>query len=429
MDTQELYKLFLQHPVVSTDSRIITSECMFFALHGENFDGNLFAEEALQKGASLAIIDNPALLTNERCLLVKDTLESLQQLASFHRMQFSFPVLGITGTNGKTTTKELISTVLQTTFNTVSTAGNLNNHIGVPLTLLRMTSETEMAVIEMGANHPGEIKQLCDIAQPTAGLITNIGKAHLEGFGSVEVIIETKKALYDFIRKRGGTLYINSDNPVLTDMAGQGNLILYGIKYPARFRGELNNDLPFLSLSFIYNEKSFPVKTHLVGRYNFDNVMAAIAVGLSYHIEPERIVTALENYEPANNRSQVYRTTRNLVILDAYNANPSSMRMALESFLLMPGQPKAVILGDMLELGVHAETEHREVINLLSAYPRLDVYLVGPVFSVVNNRQNYTTFKDTASLREYLYQFPLNSRTILVKGSRGIRLEKIIDAL
>lgn len=429
MDINFIYSRFLQCGTFSTDSRSIKPGCLFFALKGESFNGNNFAADALKKGAALAIVDEAEACLDNRYILVNDVLETLQQLARHHREQFHFPVLGITGSNGKTTTKELISAVLAKKYKLVYSQGNLNNHIGVPLTLLNITTDTEFAVVEMGANNPGEIRMLCEIARPTTGLITSIGRAHLGGFGSMEVIIHTKKALYDVVQDQGGRVFVNADNPLLLSLSENYSRILYGSSTGVKCRCQLQDNHPYLHLSFFYDGKSYPLKSKLIGSYNFDNLQAAVAVGLEYNVAPEAIVDALESYVPQNNRSQVIQTGRNLLILDAYNANPSSMKAALESFLLLESEPKAVILGDMLELGDYEEDEHLNIFSWLEIHPEIRVFLTGPVFSRLNRNNNFTVFSNVTSLKDYLFQYPLNSYTILIKGSRGIQLEKVTEAL
>jgi UDP-N-acetylmuramoyl-tripeptide--D-alanyl-D-alanine ligase len=429
MNLKALHTLFLSNPVVSTDSRNITPGCLFFALRGPAFDGNQFASSAVSQGARYAIVDDNRLERNEKFILVDNVLLTLQQLARYHREQYQMPVLGITGSNGKTTTKELINAVLNKKYRVVCSKGNLNNHIGVPLTLLQIKSDTDIAIIEMGANAPGEIAMLCEIARPDRALITSIGKAHLGGFGNFENIITTKKALYDFVETQGGVSFVNADDAILTGVTKGYNRILYGsvpeVKYQTRFL----RCSPFLSAGFTSANKEFIVNTQLIGDYNYGNLQSAVAVGLEYHVDPQEIVGAIEAYEPNNNRSQKLSTGKNVLILDAYNANPTSMKAALESFLKVEGKKKAVILGDMLELGDYEEDEHRQVLQWLELHPELAVYLIGPVFSRLNTHPSFIVKINSEAMRAYLENDPLKDCTILIKGSRGIAVEQVLDAL
>jgi len=426
---KDIYKLFLRHPVISTDSRNISPGCLFFALKGESFNGNTFAAEALCLGAAHSIIDEKKYATNDRCILVDDVLTTLQQLALHHRRQIDIPVIGVTGTNGKTTTKELIHSVLSGRFRTVATKGNLNNHIGVPLTLLSITPETEMAIIEMGANHPGEIDFLCRLALPGFGLITNIGKAHLEGFGGLEGVIRTKTELYRFIRSGNGKIFLNSDNPLLKEHASGICSITYGSP-PADLSMIRASANPFVWLNILFNDQTeLKVTTKLYGKYNAENILAAACIGQYFGIEPEHIKNALEAYVPANNRSQFTKTTRNNLIMDAYNANPSSMRTALLAFSEVTSPKKAVILGDMLELGDEGDREHQYILSLLEELHPDEVFLVGSVFSRLNKRREWYCFQDSDLARMWLGHHPLKDHTILIKGSRGIRLEKVLEML
>ncbi|HRY31838.1 MAG TPA: UDP-N-acetylmuramoyl-tripeptide--D-alanyl-D-alanine ligase [Bacteroidales bacterium] len=426
-----LHALFLNYPSVSTDSRHIHPGSLFFAFRGTHFNGNLFAAEALEKGAAYAIVDenvpNPE---DKRIIRVANVLETLQQMARFHRQQSLIPLLGITGSNGKTTSKELISAVLGCKYQLVATEGNLNNHIGVPLTLLRIGRDTEMAVVEMGANHPGEIGMLCNLALPDAGLITNIGKAHLEGFGGIDGIIRTKKALYDSVKEKGGNFFVNADDPLLMELTKDyPGRITYGNgrQTYCRFMPEAYG--PFAAVTFSTANETHLVRSRLIGQYNLANLMAAITIGLHYGVEAAAIAAALETYEPCNQRSQFIQTSRNSVIMDAYNANPASMKASLESFAGIAAENKMLILGDMLELGDHAEEEHRQIIRWLEERAGWKVLLAGPVFSAAAKRAGFQTFRDAASVRDYLFQYPVRDHTILIKGSRGIKLETVLEAL
>lgn len=424
----ELYDTVIRGHRVTTDSRQIQPGDIFIALKGENFDGNTYAAEALKKGAVLSVIDNPACQC-PGCELVEDTLEFLQALARHHRRQLKIPILGITGTNGKTTTKELCHAVLSQKFKTFATQGNFNNHIGVPLTLLSMDETTEFGIVEMGANHPGEIKTLCDIAEPDFGIITNIGQAHLEGFGNYENIITTKKALYDHLAAKKGTVFVNAGDDLLLALSEGISRETYGVN-GTLLKGEIKQTIPYLVYSLKTLKGDLYVKTHLVGGYNFDNAMAASAVGIFFGIDPLKIQVALESYKPSNLRSQLIKTATNTVILDAYNANPSSMRVSVSNFCGMPGDHKVLILGEMLELGAESKQAHREILDL-TREGRFDrIILVGNNFEhCCDNRNFITWFKDTETLIEALKQTLLKDSFIFIKGSRGNKLERIVEYL
>ena len=446
MTISELFSIFLKHPAVTTDSRNCPPGSLFFALKGNNFDGNGFAAQALQSGCVYAIVDDASIVRDERMIWVDNVLSVLQQLARIHRKSFKIPVIGITGTNGKTTTKELTTAILSQKYKVLSTQGNLNNHIGVPLTLLRLSDEHEIAVIEMGANHPGEIGELARIACPDYGLITNVGYAHLEGFGSLEGVIKTKGALYDYLRETDGTVFIHQQNDHLTAIAGGLNQISYGAMKPdarianqreqaAIIGGRVTGHHPFLSLEWQQNSAFFSeyqrnhdaihtVNTQLVGDYNLWNVLAAITIGVYFGVPPTMINEAIASYEPTNNRSQLKKTTQNELIIDAYNANPSSMRAALENFAAMPIYPKAVILGDMLELGEKSAELHDAVIRQVEVGIFDKVLLCGKNFSDAGKQ--YSCFPTVELLNEHLKAHPLQGYHILIKGSRGISLEKTI---
>ena len=351
MSIIDLYDLFIHNPQITTDSRNCPKGSIFFALKGDKFDGNQYAGKALASGCVYAVIDNPDYYIGERTILVDNVLKTLQQLAHHHRKVLGLPIIGITGTNGKTTTKELLAAVLSTKFNLLYTEGNFNNHIGVPLTLLRLTHDHEMAVIEMGASHPGDIKELVDIVHPNYGIITNVGRAHLEGFGSFEGVIRTKGELYDYIRRSKGKIFIKKENEYLQSIAKGIEQITYGNGDDAFASGQVVSCDPFLVFNWKQQGKLHTVETHMIGSYNLDNVLAAVAVGRFFKIPAERISRAIAAYEPTNNRSQFKKTDNNELIIDAYNANPSSMKVALDNFITMPVQPKAIILGDMRELG------------------------------------------------------------------------------
>ena len=382
---------------VSTDTRNLPKDCVFFALHGVNFDGNKFAQQALEQGARLAVIDNPEYVLPQGTLLVEDTLLALQDLARAWRREQGLPIIGITGTNGKTTTKELLATVLSTKFKIHYTQGNLNNQIGVPLTLLQISRAHEMAIVEMGASHPGDIKELVDIAEPNCGLITNVGRAHLEGFGSFEGVQQTKKELYDYLREHQGFIFRNTDNPYLAQMAG---------------------DLQTVP----YTTGTMPDGTNLVGTYNAENISAAICVGEYYGVSREQALEAIRQYVPTNNRSQNVKTDNNRLIVDAYNANPTSMQAAINAF-----KGDTYILGAMRELGEYTHLEHQNVVNMLAERKADLVYLVGEEYRLTTSP--YLIFDTVEQLHEYLSANPLTNRTILLKGSRSTKMEKLLDIL
>lgn len=420
MKIEDLYKIYKNHPFVNTDTRSIDNGQLFFALKGANFNGNEYAEQALSKGAAYAIIDEEKYKKNDRYLLVDDVLSTLQQLAHYHRKQLNIPFLAITGSNGKTTTKELINVVLLKKYKTLATKGNLNNHIGVPLTILSIDSSVEFAIIEMGANKPGDIKELCDIADPDYGIITNIGKAHLEGFGGIEGVKKTKGELYDHLEKKEGTIFINNANDVLVDRARKViNQITY-LGKDAYYQASLNQSTGFLSLK---TEENTSLTTHLVGDYNFENVVAALCIGKYFGISAFDAQNAIENYTPSNNRSQLMKLGSNTVIMDAYNANPSSMRAALENFTRDAAEHKTVILGDMFELGEDSKKEHETIIELANEASFQRVYFVGKNFASCKD-SNYI-FSTKEDLIKELQNFPINNSSILIKGSRGMKLEEL----
>ena len=427
----KLYDLFLQFPCVATDTRNIKQNCIFFALNGENFNGNAFAAEALKKGAAYAIIDEKKYSVSEKTIVVKDTLLALQQLAHFHRKRLDIPILAITGTNGKTTTKELIAAVLSQKFNIKYTQGNLNNHIGVPLTLLEMNSDTEFGIVEMGANHPGEIAKLCEIADPDYGIITNIGKAHLEGFGSFEGIKKTKAELYQYISNKKGTIFFNNDNNILNDLTKRiEKKKSYGTEN-ADFTGELVKSPPFVHVRANFPKGKLYLNTALTGSYNFENILVAACVGNHLGIEPLKIQKALKQYKPTNNRSQLVEKGNLKIIMDAYNANPTSMQASIKSFLSGFSQDKTyLILGDMLELGTYSTEEHQKILSQIENHQVTKVFLTGPVFSqIAKNNPAFKVFPTVADLCSYLAIQPIKSGTVLVKGSRGIQLEKVLEYL
>ena len=424
---EELYAFFLKHNSISTDSRKVVQGGLFFALKGDNFDGNKYAKIALDSGSAYAVIDNP-IYEGERTLLVNNVLEALQLLAQMHRRKFDIPVVAITGSNGKTTTKELINAVLSTQYQVTATKGNLNNHIGVPLTLLSITKETQIAIIEMGANHQGEIAQLCALAEPTHGLITNIGKAHLEGFGGYEGVIKAKNEMYAWLRNSGAKAFVNGDNPLLTELSSGIKRILYGALQGSSCRGQVLENHGMLAIDWLTDDQSIRINTNLVGSYNFENVMTAICLGTFFDIPSGLIKSAISSYTPSNSRSQVMKTERNLIILDAYNANPTSMLVAIENFRQMKATHKMVILGDMLELGEESFAEHLAIVNLVEASGFDNVILVGPDFAKAAG-ERFHCFMTSAAACEWLFTQKLKDYSILIKGSNGIKMEKVLEAL
>lgn len=432
----ELYSLFLQHPLICTDSRNCPADSLFFALKGDNFNANAFAKTALANGCAYAIVDEAEFAIDEKYILVDDVLTTLQQLARYHRQQLGTTVIGITGTNGKTTTKELIAAVLKEKFNTLYTQGNLNNHIGVPLTLLQLKAEHEIAIIEMGANHQGEIKLLAEIACPDLGIITNVGKAHLEGFGSFEGVKKTKAELYDYISANGQLIFINKDNEHLMEMAAKSGIgdkrreySLNSEQSNGYIYGQINSCSPFLTMKCsINNSDFFDIETKLIGVYNAENVLAAVTIGEFLGVDKLAIKAGLEKYTPQNNRSQLTVTTKNKLVVDAYNANPTSMKAAITNFGQMDVEHKVLILGDMLELGEQSDYEHNQIIALLNQYNFENVILVGPQFGKTNNQFHCFDNID-ALLAELSDKNDINNCYVLIKGSRGIKLEKVLSVL
>lgn len=435
--TEQLYSHFQQHPHVCTDTRELLPGAIFFALRGGNFNGNAFAEQAISAGCSLAVIDEEKYRKDDRYIVVDDVLGALQQLAHHHRKVMNIPVIGITGSNGKTTSKELVNAVLSKRYRVLATKGNLNNHIGVPLTLLSITTEHEMAIIEMGANHQGEIALLSAIADPDFGIITNIGKAHLEGFGGIEGVKKGKGELYRYIRDKKGKLFIHGDDEVLTELAGTADKITYGTKKLYDIVGSLRQDNGSELISFRwatrYTASSLKsretVDTQLVGIYNYYNLLCAVCVGNFFRVEEAQINAALREYIPSNSRSQLHRTSHNTLILDYYNANPSSMTLALENFCSLKHAHKMVILGDMLELGEESAKEHDAIVQLLAEKNIRNVILVGPLFRESGKDTAAKTFATSDEALDYLRRHPQKDTTILIKGSRGIKLEKVVEAL
>lgn len=429
MNLDILYQLFLKSTGVSTDTRKINPGNLFFALKGPNFNANDFSAKALEMGASAVVIDEEAYLVpgDGRYFLCEDALTALQGLANHHRRQLDIPVVGLTGSNGKTTSKELLNAVLKRKFKTVATVGNLNNHIGVPLTLLSIGPGTELAIVEMGANKPGDIKELCEIAEPTHGFITNIGRAHLEGMGGPEGVLRTKTELFQFLRETHGTVFINSQDPIMANLAKRFER---PILYPGKgdfCEATLLDANPFVRFSVEGVEGSH--LTRLIGSYNFGNVANALTVGKFFGVPMSEAVDAVVTYQPSNMRSQLIEKRSNLIILDAYNANPSSMEVAIRTFGQMTGRKhKMVILGDMFELGDHAETEHRKLGEIVSEYPIDKVCLTGKlIVSALDKAPQALYFPDPFSLRNWLEDSKLEDYLILIKGSRGMRLESLVD--
>lgn len=455
---ERLYQAYLSSRTVTTDSRAITPGCIFFAFRGERFDGNAFAPQALEQGAALCVISDPQYKVDDRCIVVPDVLRTLQELACEHRRHLAIPVVGITGTNGKTTTKELVTAVLARRYRVSATKGNFNNHLGVPLTLLSIPENAEMAVVEMGANHPGEIEFLCRIADPDCGLITNVGRAHLEGFGSFEGVVHTKTELYRWLAGKDGLVFVNADNerlmheaehlatipglrsvipayapdtPAFVPTAIEKtpiSLLTYGRSQEADIRGTYVDSNPYLHFYFEVGDNVYNVHTHLLGDYNFDNCMAAVAVGLHFGVEPFDIKEAIEAYVPSNQRSEYRETARgNRLYLDCYNANPSSMAAAIASFSSMHGT--MAIIGGMHELGHEERKEHQKLVDQLEEYHLDRVLLVGPEFDSIDLPSNMLRFPDTAAVADWLKANPLSGATILVKGSNTNRLWTLEELL
>ena len=422
-----LHQLFIKHNLtISTDSRNTIKNTLFFALKGENFDGNKYALQALKNGAKYAVVDNKTYFdpNNKQLILVNNTLKTLQALAKYHREQFNIPVIGLTGSNGKTTTKALINAVLKEKYNIIATKGNLNNHIGVPLTLLRIKSDTEIAIVEMGANHPKEIAFLCDIAQPVFGYITNFGKAHLEGFGSLEGVIQAKSELYDFIDHNDGLKFINADDEIQAKLTKYNeNIVSFCTSDTCQYTITMKENNPFVTIN--YNKTS--ITSNLMGMYNFNNIAAAVALGAYFKVPTKAIKKGIENYIPNNNRSQLIKKGTNSIILDAYNANPTSTQAALENFASLRATKKVIILGDMFELGEASAVEHQNIANLLNKLAFEQVFLAGEnYFKTKTSYQQFKTFED---LKISLSNEKITNATILIKGSRGMQLERVLDLL
>ena len=434
MEAKDLYEIYKKHPVVTTDSRDCPEGSIFIALKGASFDGNKFAAMALEKGCSYAVVDEKeyAVDGDSRYILVDDTLVAFKELAREHRRQFNIPVIGITGTNGKTTTKELISAVLAEKYNVMHTEGNFNNDVGVPKTLLRLRPEHEIAVVEMGASHPGDIKKLIEYVEPTCGMITNVGRAHLQGFGSFDGVKRTKGELYDFIKATGGLIFLNESNADLVEMATQREMPrieTYGRDGEGSVTGSVTKCDPFLNFTWHISSdadetaaepQGVELHTKLVGAYNIDNALAAITIGLHFGVTPEQCSHAIENYTPSNDRSELTVTEHNHLIVDAYNANPSSMAAAIDNFRLMDVPAKMAILGDMRELGEYSDEEHQKVVDKLKEYNINNVWLVGPEFS--KTRTDFRKFNNVDEVKAEISRQQPQGHYILIKGSNGIKL-------
>ncbi len=438
MDIKELYDLYLQHPCITTDSRNCPKDSIFLALKGASFDGNKFAKAALEKGCAYAIIDEPAYAEadNDRLILVDDCLKTFKEIAREHRRNFQIPVIGITGTNGKTTTKELVSAVLAERYHVMHTEGNFNNDVGVPKTLLRLDATHEIAVVEMGASHPGDIEKLVTYVEPTCGMITNVGRAHLLGFGSFEGVKRTKGELYDYLKAHDGLLFLNESNADLVEMARQremNRIMTYGQSDDANVQGEVSECAPFLRFTWRNmattesKARTYDVQTHLIGAYNIDNMLAAITIGLHFGVTPEQINHALSHYIPANNRSQLEVTAKNKLIVDAYNANPSSMAAAVENFKLMNVEHKMAILGDMRELGEVSALEHQKLVDKLAEDGFKEVWLVGEEFG--KTQTAFRKFKNVDEVKAEIAAHCPENYYILIKGSNGIKLFELPELL
>lgn len=430
--TERLYNYYLKNPIISTDTRNITPGCIFFALKGDLFNANEFAALAVEKGAAFAVIDEEEYATNSQCLLVENVLSTLQDLARHHRKQLSIPVIGLTGSNGKTTSKELVNAVLAERYKTFATFGNLNNHIGVPLSILSITTDVQVAVIEMGANHQKEIELLCTIAQPTHGIITNVGMAHLDGFGGFEGVKKGKAELYAYLKQTNGYTFINRDNPNLLEMstaAGLNKLIYYGTENGNTIKGALKSSDPFIEVDWTNHEVSSSVNTNLTGSYNFENILAAICIGDFFDMSPEEINTGLSNYQPKNNRSQLTKTEKNTVICDFYNANPSSMTAALKNIAVLSANKKTAILGDMFELGPESLGQHELIVKQANESGLDQLIFIGKDFYAFKDNFKGIFFETPAKAAKYLEETSVQDHLVLLKGSRGMKLESLLQYL
>lgn len=437
MKIKELYSLYLQSEGIITDSRETRENAVFFALKGKNFDGNKYAEKAIENGASYAVIDDPQVADGNRYILVDDVLTTLQLLANYHRRMSGISIIAITGSNGKTTTKELIKNILGRKYTVGATHGNLNNHIGVPVTILNFPPGLKIGIVEMGANHPGEIRNLCKIAEPDFGIITNIGKAHLEGFGTLEGVAKAKSELYEYLAQNKGTLFVNGENEKLLKVL-PGNaekVIYYGNNEGSICYGKFISGSPYIKFSMIINipDRNNPVnleiQTNLVGRYNIENAIAAACIGLHFNVPDDQIKNSLENYTPSNNRSELLQTGDNKIIMDAYNANPTSMKAAIENFSELQAEKKLLILGEMLELGEYSDEEHKYIIDFTTKMKLNNIILVGTTFKKITDSEKILSFGNVKELIDWLKAERLHGYHILIKGSRGNRLEQIVPYL
>jgi len=430
--TEFLYTQYLNHPTICTDTRAISEGCLFFALKGDNFDANTFADQALAAGAALAVVDDPQFAGRENMFVVPDVLTALQNLARHHRQQLHIPIIGLTGSNGKTTTKELINAVLSRKYKTYATKGNLNNHIGVPLTLLAIGHDIEIAVVEMGANHQKEIEFLCSIAQPTHGLITNIGMAHLDGFGGFEGVKKGKAELYAYLKQNSGFAFINSNNPYLLEMsaaAGLNKLVYYGTDQENTLTGTLIQSDPYLELAWKSGEEIAQTTTHLTGSYNFENMLAAVCIGYFFELNTEEVKAGLGGYEPKNNRSQLTKTDHNTIICDFYNANPSSMLAAIDNLNAISSERKVAILGDMFELGPESAAQHALIVQHAAAKAPGQLIFIGKHFKAAEDPAKGLFFETPAGAESYLKSNPVLQSLVLLKGSRGMALERLLPVL
>jgi UDP-N-acetylmuramoyl-tripeptide--D-alanyl-D-alanine ligase len=431
MDIANLHQLFLKHPTVCTDTRKIAANSLFFALKGEKFNANQFASQALSQGAAYAIIDEAQYKMSEQYILVNDVLTTLQQLAAFHRDTLKIPVIAIVGSNGKTTTKELITSVLKQKFKVLATPGNFNNHIGLPLTMLQITSGHEIAVIEMGANHIGENEFLCKIAKPSHGIVTNNGKDHLEGFGDMEGVAKSNSELYYYLLKNNGIAFVNIHDEWLMRMARQlDNKVTYAANFEGRIKGA--SHICYAShlqptINFTIDNSLLEINSNLSGDYNFDNITAAVSMGLYFGLNPSQIALGIESYKPSNNRSEVIKKESNTIYLDAYNANPSSMEVSIKNFAAMPFGNKVLILGDMFELGKYAEEEHQNLVHFCEVLGLTNVFLCGDLFK--NTKNNYVSFGTTEECKVYLSENKLMNSNLFMKGSRGMKLETLMEVI